>query len=968
MTTVADFLLPIEDYRYDPARLFQHAQDVLLSIQNGAVDLVDASNPFVYSLENAAFHAAAFMSELDTNTRRQFPVAAQTREDLYLHMSDKDYIGAFATPATAKMTVLIPYTVLTNAMVLDSATGNYLLTIPRNTVFSVASTQFSLQYPVTIKLLSHGGLQMVYETNILSPLQTLSSNLVDFIQFTDVNTIEWVQFDLEVTQFFINTYYQDVSASAGYVTDVPLNDQFYYARVWKQVNGAWVEIRTTHAPKVLDPATPTAIMSVLANKVRVTIPPVYINTGLISGKIRIDVYNTKGRITMPLKNYQISEYSARWYNVDTTQDTVYTAAMTTVTDILFFSTSMVDGGTNMLSFGELKQRVIKNALGDQIVPITNAQLQASVDTLGFTIGKGVDTVTNRIFSAVRGMPSPTQSDVLTAANASITTLTSSLQAAAGAYGAYDNGEQVTLSSKTLYVTDNGVTRCLTQSEVQALKALSISQLCKTVSAKGYAYSPFTYVLDTASQTFSLRPYYLDSPKATLRNFVAENETTGLQVALSSNCTVKKTDAGFEIYLQTQSSADYQGADDATVFAQLAFQSVNKVNKAYINGEIYSKSGKERIFKFLLASNFKINADHRIAFTNLVNENNGLDVVADLTQSFDVVFSTTIPMPIGYVPSTIELGDVPAAGGLIPTPISHQRVTIEFGTSLGSLWSQARSVVSSAPFEVYPSDVYATYTSDVYDIDPVTGTYFSVNAQGQLVYNIRHRQGDPILTAEGAPIVAFQKGQVKLDAQGNPIPSTTGGRYMIRVMDLFMMNACYYFATSSVIKSYLETLNNTVINWITQTVPTFQDSLLDETMIYYRPLSSKGSVSVLNSNNQTGTITSEQSLQVKFYVSAKVYNDADLTAQIRTSSIKLIDQYLNKTVLSTSELQTTLTNNFGQDVISVEVAGFGGANNYPTLTVLDEQSKLSIKKKLVALADGTLTVEEDIAITFTAHGV
>ena len=968
MTTVSDFLSPIENYRYDPARLFQHAVDVLQQVTAGGVTLVDASNPFVYSLENTAFHAAAFMSELDTNTRRQFPVVAQTRDDLYLHMSDKDYIDAFATPATAKIKVLIPLTVLEQAMVYDSVTGNKIITLARNTVFTVANTPFSLQYPVTIKMLSHGGLQMLYETNQVSPLLALQSNLVDFVEFKDNRGVDWVQFELDATQFSISTTYNDVSASAGYVTECSLSDQYYYTRVWMQSNGAWVEIKTTHTAKVFDSATPTALLSVLADKVRVTIAPVYINTGQIRGKIRIDVYSTKGRITMPLKNYPLGEWSARWLNIDSNDDTVYTAAMSTVTDVIFFSTSLVDGGSNMLSFGELKQRVIRNALGDQFVPITNAQLQATVDSLGFSITKNVDTVTNRIFSATRGMPDPTQADILTAANASISTVTSALKDAANAYGAFNNGDQVTLSSKVVYLTQNGITKPLSQSDMASLKALSVSQLCRTVSAAQYSYSPFTYVLDTSSNLFSLRPYYLDKPEVTLRNFVYENETTGLQAALSSACTVLKTDTGFDIFVQTQSSQAYQDLPDDQCWAQLSFQSINQVSKAYLNGTLYNKVGSERIFKFSLESNFKIDANHRLSLTNLINENNGLDVVADLLQSFNVVFATTAAMPNGYVPSTIDVGSIPAAVGLTVVPISHQKLTVRFGYSLSSLWSQARSLVSTAPFEVYASDVYATYQSDVYQIDPATGTYFSVNAQGQLVYHILHRKGDPMLTAEGRPILAFQKGQVKLDAQGQPIPSSIGGRYMIRVFDIFTLNACYYFATSSVIQTYLSDLINTVLNWITTTVPTFQDSLLDETMIYYKPVSSQGLTTVVSPSNQSITLSTEQSLLVKFYVSKKVYSDSNLTGQIRSSAIKLIDTYLKNTVITVSELQTQLTNAFGQDIISVEVSGLGGTNNYSTLTVTDEAAHLALKKKLTPLADGTLTVEEDISISFIQHGV
>lgn len=966
--SISDILSGIETYRYHPQRLMELSLNTLENITGGTIDLVDASNPFVFALENAVTHAAAFMAELDVNDRRQYPIAAQTRDDLYLHMSDKDYVSAFATPSTAQITIWAPLPAIEAAMVADPITGGKKITIPRNTAFTVASTTFSLQYPVEVSLLPHGGWQVRYNTDQLSPLYTLPSNLIDHVIMTNVDQVKWLQFSVDVHQFDIVSEYNDVSASAGFVTDVAISDQFYYARVWKQFANTWVELQTTYNPKVFDINTPTAYIQLLDGKVRATIPPIYANNGSVYGRVRVDVYQTKGKITLPLKNHSPLDYSARWINVDTSQDTVYTAAMGSLTDIVMFSTTMVDGGTNMLSFAELKSRVIRNALGDQFVPITNAQLQATVENLGFSISTYVDTLTNRIFLATKPMPDPTVSEIYTPASAAMSTVSVALKDAALYFGAIDNGDQVTLSSSALYTTSAGITKPVLSSDAASLMLLPKAQLCRQITNGNYSFSPFTYVLDAQSPTFELRAYYLDSPRVSARSFVQENETTGYQVALSNQCTVVKTSTGYRLFVQTQSSDATKALPDDELFAQLSFQSVNQVSRAYLNGVLYSHVGDERVYSFQLDSRFKIDANHRLTVTNFTNENNGLDVVIDLTQTFDVVFATTAAMPVGYTSSSINLGPIPEAIGFTITPISQQRLTVVFGSHLKNLWSQARSVVSTVPYDVYTADEYMTYAADVYQQDGATGTFWSVDAQGHLVVpSLLHRKGDPVLNTSGQPVVAHYKGEVKLDANGNPIMSPLASRYMIRMCDMFLLNACYYFATDSLIRTYLQNLQDTVVSWINDEMTTFQDALLDQTKIYYKPLTSKGVVQVTDHTNNVATVETEQVITVKFYMPKKAYLDTDLTKQMRSTTIKVVSDYLKNRTCSISQLQTLLTDQFVQDIVAVEVSGLGGSINSPTLTLVDPATQLSLKKKLSMLADGSLTVEEDITIIFNQHG-
>ena len=58
--------------------------------------------------------------------------------------------------------------------------------------------------------------------------------------------------------------------------------------------------------------------------------------------------------------------------------------------------------------------------------------------------------------------------------------------------------------------------------------------------------------------------------------------------------------------------------------------------------------------------------------------------------------------------------------------------------------------------------------------------------------------------------------------------------------------------------------------------------------------------------------------------------------------------------------------YGNDAISVTVDGLGGSSNIQTVTMLNENERCSIRKKLVSLPNNVLIVEEDVNISFILH--
>lgn len=970
---VTDYLANLDTYKFNPAAIQRVGLEVLRNVYDGNINIVDATNPFVFCLENTATNTAAFMIQNEATTRRLYSAAAVTMDDLYLHMSDKDHIGQHATPSKATFKILLNKSELLSRMILDTATGIKKITIPRNTVFYASDIPFSLQYPVDIRQPAHGGLQASYVVDKVSPLKTLSTNAVTLVELKNSDGTVYVQIEVEVDQFFVEQRTNDVSAVSGFTTDIPLTDSFYHLRCYVQnADNSYTEINVAHTSQVYDPFSVTAVVKVLEKTVQVTIPSVYTTTGQITGKLRLDVYQTKGTLTTSLGTYKAEDFKADWINLDENDDDVYSTAISNFRSIVVYSTTDVSGGSAASTFLELKNRVIRNTTGALNVPITNVQLEDELAQEGYEIIKNVDTITNRIYLASKALPKPTDESILTPAAAAISRVQLTLKEAENIYGARDNGKRITLTSKTLYQNKGGITRPVTTAEFNALNSLPVLQKCIDVTAGNYYYCPFTYVLDATLATFDVRSYFIDNPFINTKSFVAENATTGYQVTIDSSYSVSKNDTGYVIDIVTKSSDNFKNLDDANVYVRMGFTPHNQTKMVYVQGFLKGKtSTNERLYSFNLNTNYDIDVEDKLVFTNTGGSESAIDIKGSLRNDYDIYFCTTSGTEDAQKDDKLDVEirnfDLPEGAYVL----SKERLNVVLGYRLKGLWTLSRSNVTSIPYQTYATDIPAYYKADVYEVDPLTGAAFTIDGNGNLVYNVLHKRGDPKLDTNGDPIYEHLKGEVIYDEDGNPSIIPGYERDLLRLVDVLTIEAPYYFAIPEDFSSttnYRATIAKALNQWIIEDIPSFNERLLDKTEIYFYPKVATGDIEVLTNNNEVTTIPASQSFTVKLLVSPTVYDDATLLEALRSTTTKTIDVSLQGKTVSISTIERDLLQAYGDDVVAVEVLGLGGVDTHNTFTVLSNSNRCSIRKRLSALPDNSLTVEEDITIEFVKHGL
>lgn len=961
---IASLMTDIEKYKYNPSAIQRRILDHLQDITNGKVDIVDPTNPFVFLLEASAVNTAAAINETNIALRKQYPVLAQTEEELYRHMTDKDFITRFSTPAKTEFTFLIQYRHMLGKMLEDEYNGYKKLVILPNTEFEINGLTFSLQYPIEIRYYPSNVLQIVYDNTNLSPLQTLSTNIIPHEVRKDSSQLEWLYFNVEASQFKIDTVYTPIQASSTFYKEIQFTDRYYFCRVFQKTNATknkWVDLKVTYTDQVYDPFTPTAVLKVLGNRLFVYIPQVYINQQMVDGSIRIDVYTTKGNINVNMANYNIKSFNTKLKAIDKERDiSIYSNAMN---DTMFvaYNDKLVTGGSNGLNFKTTRELVINNAIGPYQLPITNVQLAATEHTSNFKIIKNVDVVTNRIFLATRKLPNPTNPSLVTAANITIGTLILNLEQIADYYNVANNEERMTLLSNTVFKDNNGVL-ALNKEEPEAIKSLSPLTIAEIINNSTYLYSPYYYVLDNSLNEFEVRAYDLDRPTINSFSFNEQNNTATV-IVNTKNIKIEKIATGYKIRVTTESDSFYENLADDVVSAQLAFVPVNEEDHAYLNavyvGKINSGNKQERVFDFYLDSNHDVdNKDHLYLTSFKMYSDEYLVTRAKLIQNFKL-FYTSKYIPANFKPSIADklLGDF-----LMPDSIAitYETFNIEFGQSLKQLWSQARSVLGGAEYAKYAEDVPQLYDTDIYERDPETGAIFTIGNDGELNYNLIHKQGDVVYNGDEI-VYKHRKGDIVFDELGNPVIDTEF--YTLRHVDLLLVEASYYFATQPIYEIYRREIAKTVTRWCTQDLADMNTKLLEQTKIYYYPQKLVGTISVKITNDVTVSIEAAQSFNLELYVSTDVYRNAYIRQSLENTTIVYLNDALKLRTVSISTMIYELRELYGDNVISIKLTGLGGDKNYETITLINDADSLSLRKKLIVKEDNTLAVAEDVNIKF-----
>lgn len=968
-----DYAQDIERALNNPTAVQRVVLDTLEESLDGDYGVVDPSNPFVFLLETSVATGVAGMQQDLSLLRKRYPSLAQTPQDLYHHMTDEDYVGRFAFPSETTFKFLLSADEIQQRAIVDE-NGVQRMVIPRDTEITIEGSTFTLEYPIEIRRMTHGNLQVVYNVSSVSPLKRLASNQVDWriirmpSALPDMANMAMLEISVPMHQFKIEDHYDQLNPSTGFTRVYNHNNDFVHARVWVLKRGEWEEIHTTHSDLVYDKNRPTAMITVLEGQVEVHIPQIYFTNDIEAREVRVDLYTSKGPIDECFERYEPRSFQTRWRDLQR-QDNPYVAPIRSFDTLVIYSDDCTRGGQKQMSFEALRDRIINNATGTNQIPITPNQLANETNRLGFQIVKDVDNLTNRIYLASRSLPSP-ESEVLSSpVGCTIKTLELTSEDLVQYPNVYDNGDRITLFSGTLFTIGNGLLEPLNTAKVQELNNASPSEKVELINDNDYFYTPFHYVLDTTNEAFEMRAYYLDYPEVSSKYFVGENQTTQLQV-VTLRYGMSILEDRFRLTIYTASGDAFKGLQHSQIHPVLSYIPPGESSRAYLAGTIQgTDEDGELIIQFDLHTNFDVDDNDSLIVDNfaIVDDTTPL-LPLPLQQSMDLAYFVS-----GYSVEGMETSDIENYMSRFVIPegsvgVTHERLDMQLGYSLDSLWRRTRSLGGPHRYQRYESDVYAYYTETVYDRDPNTGLINMTwnETDGVLEYAVLHYPNDPVLDSEGNPVKLYSAGDVKLDNDGNPIPYDNMGRRVLREFDLLLFEAGFQYVTDRNSVNYLIESRESLVAWIIEELPDLQNRLLENTHIWYYPQSNIGTVDVLVQDGQSVSINAEQTFKIEFFMTRQGYNNLDLRESLTNTARRVIAENLQKQRVSVNAMAAEIKSAVGSEVIDVAVMGLGGEENYEVVTLQDENASLAIKKRLTVLSNQDVAIEDDLLVDFVRH--
>lgn len=945
LSTILGDLTP---YKYNPSKIVDVTLNRLSDMLDDKVDIVDPSNPFIYLLETSCLNTVFAIQEYALLTRKLYPRMANNEEDLYLHMSDFDYIGRFSEPARAQVTFNILYGSFIKNAITDTTTGDLFFKLPRHYKITVGKQVFTLLYPVIIRQTPSGIVDIRFDHSTLSDLQNLSTDYIEYFMINQFNNEKYIVFTLSMLELDIETLEIPVEKSKLFKNSLNYdqNRKFYYLQAFYYDNGQWNKILVTHTNQVYDINTPTMIVKVKqdGNTVDYYIPPVYVSNNRIGSKIKILVYTTNGYIDVNFNDYQLEDFAFEYNPVFKELDLDnYTAPLELISKVVAIRDRVV-GGKNNMSFDTLKDKVITNSAGDRQLPVTDKQLSSLAQHSNFTLIKSVDTLTNRLYDLQVTTPKALTRYPITKLNFDILEYSNTLA------DMVFNGSVFRITDKkyiipknTVFKMVNGKLELLSGAEKTNLEGLEGIALVNEINSQNYYSTFFHYILDLNDAVADLRAYSLDSPKLVNINFKYYNTSTQIG-ANTSSFVITKKDNGYLLEVSTKVTNYIDEVNFTNINPYIVYQATGGSN-FYIAGSLLTVVDGAPIYHFYLNSGFDIDKAGNISITNL-KDINGVDanVYTQLDVTLDLIYLSDAQVG-GYIPtveSSIVTNSYLANNYFL---ITHEQINLQLGVELTHLKRNTHNSTTVLKYQTHDQDVNLTYTENEYD-----------NAD-----TIIHYKGDIVLDNAGAPAKKHRKGDIVHDVSGNPI--AVSELDIARYFNFLMIDYRAVRANNALIVDYLKYLRDYMVEVITVNTKSIHDELLENTQAYVTVPKNLDRVQARQDSALVSYVEAQQSFVINVQVTSAVYSDLNVKENINYIIISTIEDYLTSNrKISRSELISILFKNLKEFVSNISFAKFTTADA-EYIELLDEKAGLTFNKVLFIDADGTYNLKEDITINY-----
>lgn len=713
------------------------------------------NNAFCALLDASSSTTAQFVKQEDAKFRALYAQRAEYASELFPHLSDYDYTDVTAKPCALQLKFVFDKNwIIKNAVSYDDNFS--MLTISKDSVFRLGERVYGLYYPINIKVNKlNAVVTTTYDITAQNPLKTFSTNLVSDITTFTKDGSTYYQFAFTVWQFAKKTYLVTTSSKKGFTQSYSYTDQFYAARVYYLSNGSYVEFDYSLSQMMYDQSSPTAILTPQTdtNTIGIDIPQVYFTNNQISTSLKIEIYTSAGAL-----NEVISADDANNMTADLdTASSAYTAPLSSPTTLIcvpYDQTSLV-GGSDEKDITSLKSRIVSGSLYKS-VPISPEELSAEVSDYGYSLYKYLDNITNRIYYAGAVLSFADSTQVPTIVDPIL--LNTANTAGDPSTIIKFPSQLVTILPTTIfkYTESTGLSQPLTDAEVAALGALSVTDLATELNNNYYTRQPFHIVLSTADKYPVATSYNMMDPAMSSLMFVYENPHAAAQLTVTDIGITHLANGtgGYSIKLAVQFTAALTGVDKSyqRVFLYTTDKSGQQV---YIEAAYLSSTDTYDVYACVLPTNYMISTDGYLRTSMLDTSSKLIDADIDLAQTWNIVgcvSASEFPDIEQSYNTTYSVPSVITDTWIVTT---QQTATLTFAENMGSLVNNTVTTTwGDDTYVTYGSDVYQTYGADTYMRDANGNILMRTNSAGTGVDLVKIRSASDYVLSGNKVVVSI----------------------------------------------------------------------------------------------------------------------------------------------------------------------------------------------------------------------
>lgn len=729
--------------KYDPnkiqSRIFQEINEAISD--DGYVG--DPTSPFALAIETNAMLTANSLIEMQTELVKLYPELAANDADLNRHMLFEDE-NMFAIPAETEMYILVNLMDVGNN---GSVYNNYTkITIPEYTEIMVDDVTFS----ITTNLNVYKNNETIYAELINKEDNNITSiGNIDVSVIEDSSGIKWGKILVPVKQVKRTIVEDTINASKSYSNEIELNDSYYTSTHTFTETGDTA--RHTFNDIYFHPNVPTFKLYHVDDLLTVSLPDIYVITGGVRGRVKHTVYSTKGYITMNLASFPKSDYSITLG--DTSVD-IYTAAVRNV-KLIAYGVKTIDGGSDGISFEDKKNKIIHNSVNRRKLPITEFNLVSDAKDAGYTINKVKDTLFNREYCAVKDI----NHSMITSMYGGANIITDEVKIELGVNSDYvvNDGIRWSLKSGSMIISDNGITRVMTDPEIEALRIKTISELQTYLSTNRVYVNPFYLSSNLFLDTMEIEVLDLDNPS--IESFYVSSKNTNITPSVSiSSMYIYTTDIGYEIVAYLNGNAEFESLMKNKLRANIEFA----LGEDYLYFEgTYDLDNEYYVFS--METDF-YTEDGEMLFNNGISELNKTFLPLSSKCRLNI-YTEEMMSSVSYNYSPLaknpNLKDKVA--------LTEEEVSLVFGEVLELLPNSCIPSYENNKYLTYENNVPMTYHKDVIDVE--VSCTSGIGGDAEIIYT--HKKGDVVYDANNEVIYKHKKGDVIYE-NNTPVIDLVGG--------------------------------------------------------------------------------------------------------------------------------------------------------------------------------------------------